>query len=53
MTEVEFNTAQLAEILMMMTKYFEGKTPSPSQARLIRKAKSMYEQELEWDQGEK
>ncbi len=53
MTEVEFNTAQLAEILIMMESYFKDKTLSPAQDRLRRKTKSMYEQELEWDQNEK
>jgi len=52
MTEVEFNTAQLAEILIMMESYFKDKTLSPGQSKLLRKAKSMYEQELEWDQDQ-
>jgi len=53
MTDVEFNTAQLAEILIMMESYFKDKTLSPAQTNLLKKTKVMYEQELEWDQNEK
>jgi len=52
MTDVEFNTAELASILMMMATYYKDKEPSPPEKKLMTKARIMYEAELEWDQDQ-
>ena len=52
MTDVEFNTAELATLLMMMDTYYKDKVPTPTEKKLMTKARIMYEAELEWDQAE-
>jgi len=52
MTDVEFNTEELAAILMMMATYYKNTDPSPSEKKLMTKARIMYEAELEWDQDQ-
>jgi len=53
MTDVEFNTAELASLLMMMATYYKDKEPSPPEKKLMTKTRIMYEAELEWDQAER
>ena len=52
MTDVEFNTEELKELLKIQGQYFKEKKPTELQTKIFIKTGVMYEAELFWDEDE-
>jgi len=52
MTDVDFDTEELEEILKVMGSYYKDKKLTAAQQFLIKKAEILYQSEKEYDEAE-